>query len=41
MLFVLPQLINKVSLAGLQDKGKAAILELETRSYEEGSGELL
>jgi peroxisomal enoyl-CoA hydratase 2 len=34
-------LINKVSLAGLQDKGKAAILELETRSYEEGSGELL
>ncbi|VYS51182.1 unnamed protein product [Arabidopsis thaliana] len=34
-------LINKVSLAGLQDKGKAAILELETRCYEEGSGELL
>ncbi|CAL9240840.1 unnamed protein product [Arabidopsis halleri] len=34
-------LVNKVSLAGLQDKGKAAILELETRSYEEGSGELL
>ncbi|KAG7651868.1 MaoC-like dehydratase domain [Arabidopsis thaliana x Arabidopsis arenosa] len=34
-------LINKVSLAGLQDKGKAATLELETRSYEEGSGELL
>ncbi|EOA34672.1 hypothetical protein CARUB_v10022236mg [Capsella rubella] len=34
-------LINKVSLAGLQDKGKAAILELETRSYEQGSGALL
>ncbi|CAH2067537.1 unnamed protein product [Thlaspi arvense] len=34
-------LINKVSLAGLQDKGKAAILEIETRSYEKGSGELL
>ncbi|CAA7042547.1 unnamed protein product [Microthlaspi erraticum] len=34
-------LINKVSLAGLQDKGKAAILEIETKSYEEGSGELL
>jgi peroxisomal enoyl-CoA hydratase 2 len=34
-------LINKVSLAGLQDKGKAAILEIETNSYEEGSGELL
>ncbi|KAG2254619.1 hypothetical protein Bca52824_084755 [Brassica carinata] len=34
-------LINKVSLAGLQDKGKAAILEIETRSYEQGSGELL
>lgn len=34
-------LINKVSLAGLQDKGKAAILEIENRSYEQGSGELL
>ncbi|KAL0801979.1 hypothetical protein Bca101_057155 [Brassica carinata] len=34
-------LINKVSLAGLQDKGKAAILEIETRSYEQGSDELL
>ncbi|XP_010471764.1 PREDICTED: enoyl-CoA hydratase 2, peroxisomal [Camelina sativa] len=34
-------LINKVSLAGLQDKGKAAILEIETKSYEQGSGELL
>ncbi|KAJ6998956.1 hypothetical protein NC653_014949 [Populus alba x Populus x berolinensis] len=35
------QLINKVSLAGLHDKGKAAILELETKSYEKQSGELL
>lgn len=34
-------LVNKVSLAGLQDKGKAAILEIETRSYEKGSDELL
>ncbi|KAJ6931638.1 hypothetical protein NC652_014971 [Populus alba x Populus x berolinensis] len=34
-------LINKVSLAGLHDKGKAAILELETKSYEKQSGELL
>ncbi|CAN8240154.1 unnamed protein product [Cochlearia groenlandica] len=34
-------LINKVSLAGLQDKGKSAILEIETRSYEQSSGELL
>ncbi|KAF9683203.1 hypothetical protein SADUNF_Sadunf05G0188200 [Salix dunnii] len=33
--------INKVSLAGLHDKGKAAILELETKSYEKESGELL
>ncbi|GLT31316.1 hypothetical protein SLA2020_060590 [Shorea laevis] len=32
---------NEVSLAGLHDKGKAAILELETRSYEKESGELL
>ncbi|XWS24566.1 hypothetical protein CRYUN_Cryun28dG0113700 [Craigia yunnanensis] len=32
---------NKVSLAGLHDKGKAAILEIETRSYEKESGELL
>ncbi|XP_010539812.1 PREDICTED: enoyl-CoA hydratase 2, peroxisomal [Tarenaya hassleriana] len=34
-------LINKVGLAGLQDKGKAAILEVETKSYNEESGELL
>ncbi|VVA95457.1 unnamed protein product [Arabis nemorensis] len=34
-------LINKVSLAGLQDKGKAAILEIEIKSYEQGSEELL
>ncbi|KAJ7957936.1 enoyl-CoA hydratase 2, peroxisomal [Quillaja saponaria] len=32
---------NKVSLAGLYDKGKAAILEIETRSYEKESGDLL
>ncbi|XWS25977.1 hypothetical protein CRYUN_Cryun27aG0113900 [Craigia yunnanensis] len=32
---------NKVSLAGLHDKGKAAVLEIETRSYEKESGELL
>ncbi|KAK8989083.1 hypothetical protein V6N11_030451 [Hibiscus sabdariffa] len=30
-----------LSLAGLHDKGKAAVLEIEIRSYEEGSGELL
>ncbi|WCJ44319.1 Enoyl-CoA hydratase 2 peroxisomal [Euphorbia peplus] len=34
-------LINKVSLAGLHDKGKAAILEIETKSYLKESGELL
>ncbi|KAE8701887.1 Enoyl-CoA hydratase 2, peroxisomal [Hibiscus syriacus] len=32
---------NKVTLAGLHDKGKASVLELETRSYEKESGELL
>ncbi|GAV56701.1 Cu-oxidase domain-containing protein/MaoC_dehydratas domain-containing protein/Cu-oxidase_2 domain-containing protein/Cu-oxidase_3 domain-containing protein/zf-MaoC domain-containing protein, partial [Cephalotus follicularis] len=32
---------NEVSLAGLHDKGKAAILEIETKSYEVESGELL
>nr|AFK34726.1 unknown [Lotus japonicus] len=32
---------NKVSLAGLHDKGKAAILEVETKSYEKESGDLL
>ncbi|XP_065636640.1 enoyl-CoA hydratase 2, peroxisomal isoform X2 [Quercus suber] len=32
---------NKVSLAGLHDKGKAAIIEFETKSYEKESGELL
>ncbi|XP_022144357.1 enoyl-CoA hydratase 2, peroxisomal [Momordica charantia] len=32
---------NKVSLAGLHDKGKAAILEIETKSYEKNSGQLL
>ncbi|XP_062164619.1 enoyl-CoA hydratase 2, peroxisomal-like [Alnus glutinosa] len=31
---------NKVSLAGLHDKGKAAILEIEAKSYEKESGEL-
>ncbi|CAN0847752.1 Enoyl-CoA hydratase 2, peroxisomal [Linum grandiflorum] len=34
-------LLNKISLAGLHDKGKAAIVELETNSYEKESGELL
>ncbi|KAJ8762248.1 hypothetical protein K2173_007404 [Erythroxylum novogranatense] len=34
-------LLNKVSLAGLHDKGKAAILEIETKSYLKDSGELL
>ncbi|KAM7252966.1 hypothetical protein ACFE04_025584 [Oxalis oulophora] len=32
---------NKFSLAGLHDKGKAAVLEIETKSYDMGSGELL
>ncbi|XP_039024661.1 enoyl-CoA hydratase 2, peroxisomal-like isoform X1 [Hibiscus syriacus] len=32
---------NKVTLAGLHDKGKASVFELETRSYEKESGELL
>ncbi|KAL4282267.1 hypothetical protein GQ457_03G030910 [Hibiscus cannabinus] len=32
---------NKITLAGLHDKGKASVLELETRSYEKESGELL
>ncbi|KAL4336098.1 hypothetical protein GQ457_07G021540 [Hibiscus cannabinus] len=32
---------NKVTLAGLHDKGKASVLELETRSYVKESGELL
>ncbi|KAF7829508.1 enoyl-CoA hydratase 2, peroxisomal [Senna tora] len=32
---------NKVTLAGLHDKGKAAILEIETKSYEKESGDLL
>lgn len=32
---------NKVSLAGLHDKGKAAILEIETKSYDKKSGQLL
>ncbi|KDP36850.1 hypothetical protein JCGZ_08141 [Jatropha curcas] len=32
---------NKFSLAGLHDKGKAAIVEIETKSYEKESGELL
>ncbi|KAK2660834.1 hypothetical protein Ddye_007367 [Dipteronia dyeriana] len=32
---------NEVSLAGFHDKGKAAIAEIETRSYEKESGELL
>ncbi|KAL6295495.1 hypothetical protein ACE6H2_003637 [Prunus campanulata] len=32
---------NIVSLAGLHDKGKAAILEIETKSYDKDSGALL
>ncbi|KAL5847935.1 hypothetical protein ACOSQ3_011459 [Xanthoceras sorbifolium] len=32
---------NETILAGLHDKGKAAIAEMETRSYEKESGELL
>ncbi|XVF47962.1 hypothetical protein PTKIN_Ptkin03bG0152000 [Pterospermum kingtungense] len=32
---------NKVSLGGLHDKGKAAVLEIETKNYEKESGELL
>ncbi|CAI0435422.1 unnamed protein product [Linum tenue] len=34
-------LVNKSSLAGLHDKGKAAIAEIETKTYEKGSGKLL
>ncbi|GMY28145.1 enoyl-CoA hydratase 2, peroxisomal [Fagus crenata] len=34
-------ILNKVSLAGLHDKGKAAVLEIETKSYQKESGELL
>ncbi|KAM6568606.1 hypothetical protein CsatB_016591 [Cannabis sativa] len=34
------QIQNKVAVAGLHDKGKAAIVEIETKSYNE-SGELL
>ncbi|KAF8022638.1 hypothetical protein BT93_F0220 [Corymbia citriodora subsp. variegata] len=32
---------HKVSLAGLHDKGKAAVLEVETKSFDQASGELL
>ncbi|CAA6656053.1 unnamed protein product [Spirodela intermedia] len=32
---------NKQAIAGLHDKGKAAIIELETSSYEQESGEVL
>ncbi|XP_015887717.1 enoyl-CoA hydratase 2, peroxisomal [Ziziphus jujuba] len=32
------RILNKVALAGLHDKGKAAILEIETKSYEESGG---
>uniref|UniRef100_A0A2N9FL79 Uncharacterized protein n=1 Tax=Fagus sylvatica TaxID=28930 RepID=A0A2N9FL79_FAGSY len=35
------RILNKVSLAGLHDKGKAAVLEIETKSYQKESGELL
>ncbi|KAE8666439.1 Enoyl-CoA hydratase 2, peroxisomal [Hibiscus syriacus] len=32
---------SKVTVAGLHDKGKASVLEIETRSYKKESGELL
>ncbi|KAI3431977.1 MaoC-like domain-containing protein [Psidium guajava] len=32
---------HKVSLAGLHDKGKAAVVEVETKSFDQASGELL
>uniref|UniRef100_A0A2P2KUU4 Uncharacterized protein MANES_05G141100 n=1 Tax=Rhizophora mucronata TaxID=61149 RepID=A0A2P2KUU4_RHIMU len=32
---------NVFSLVGLHDKGKAAVIEIETKSYEKESGELL
>ncbi|KAK9165012.1 hypothetical protein Scep_000203 [Stephania cephalantha] len=32
---------NRMEVAGLHDKGKATILEVETKSYEKKSGELL
>ncbi|XP_073152968.1 enoyl-CoA hydratase 2, peroxisomal [Henckelia pumila] len=34
-------LLNKISVAGLHDKGKAAVLEVEILSYEKESSELL
>ncbi|XP_059281516.1 enoyl-CoA hydratase 2, peroxisomal-like [Lycium ferocissimum] len=34
-------ILNKVSVAGLHDKGKATLLEIEFVSYEKESGELL
>ncbi|KAJ3692839.1 hypothetical protein LUZ60_011934 [Juncus effusus] len=34
-------IVNKISVAGLHDKGKAAILELETTSYLKETGEKL
>ncbi|PIN00474.1 Peroxisomal multifunctional beta-oxidation protein [Handroanthus impetiginosus] len=34
-------LLNKATVAGLHDKGKAAVLEIEILSYEKESGELL
>ncbi|XP_072969441.1 enoyl-CoA hydratase 2, peroxisomal isoform X2 [Typha angustifolia] len=34
-------ILNKVAIAGLHDKGKATILELETTSYLKDSGEIL
>ncbi|CAA0812461.1 Enoyl-CoA hydratase 2- peroxisomal [Striga hermonthica] len=34
-------LINKASVAGLHDKGKAAVLEIEVSTYEKDSGVLL
>ncbi|CAI9117048.1 OLC1v1018361C1 [Oldenlandia corymbosa var. corymbosa] len=34
-------MVNRASISGLQDKGKAAILEIEILSYEKESGELI
>ncbi|KAG8378024.1 hypothetical protein BUALT_Bualt08G0095200 [Buddleja alternifolia] len=38
---LLMQLVNKASVAGLHDKGKAAVIEIEILSYEKESGVLL
>ncbi|KAK9144517.1 hypothetical protein Sjap_004420 [Stephania japonica] len=38
---LLAKIENRMEVAGLHDKGKATILEVETKSYEKKSGELL